>query len=139
MTARRRILGAAAGAVGLAAAGAVLGINHQSRAIRRRKGDTTPLGSLRSRSVTIVADDGVTASEWSRERLRAAERGTFQIETHLRRPDGHAAVAIVSATRSRASSRTASAASIAATPPPAITTPTGASCAPRAAVLTVEP
>jgi len=59
MTARRRILGAAAGAVGLAAAGAVLGINHQSRAIRRRKGDATPFGTLRSRPVTIIADDGV--------------------------------------------------------------------------------
>jgi pimeloyl-ACP methyl ester carboxylesterase len=59
MTARRRILGAAAGAIGLAAAGAVLGINHQSRAIRRRKGDATPFGTLRSRPVTIIADDGV--------------------------------------------------------------------------------
>jgi pimeloyl-ACP methyl ester carboxylesterase len=59
VTARRRILGAAAGAVGLAAAGAVLGINRQSRAIRRRTGDGTPFGSLRARPVTIVADDGV--------------------------------------------------------------------------------
>ena len=60
--------------------------------------DRTEDELLESSIFEIVADDGVTASEWSRERLRAAERGTFQIETHLRRPDGHAAVAIVSAT-----------------------------------------
>ena len=52
-------MGAAAGAVGLAAAGAALAIKRQSRAIGRRKADTTPFGSLRSRPVTIIADDGV--------------------------------------------------------------------------------
>jgi pimeloyl-ACP methyl ester carboxylesterase len=59
MSARGRILGAAAGAVGLAAAGAALGVRRQSRAIGRRKGDATPFGSLHSPPVTIVADDGV--------------------------------------------------------------------------------
>ena len=59
MTARGRILGAAAGAVGLAAAGAAFGIRRQSRAIGRRRGDGTPFGSLHSRPVTVVADDGV--------------------------------------------------------------------------------
>lgn len=59
MTLRRRILGAAAGAVGVAAAGAVVGITRQSRAIGRREVDGTPLGSLRSRPLTVVADDGV--------------------------------------------------------------------------------
>jgi pimeloyl-ACP methyl ester carboxylesterase len=57
MTTRRRIL--AAGALGLAAAGAAVGITRQSRAIGRRKTDPTPFGSLRSRPVTVVADDGV--------------------------------------------------------------------------------
>jgi pimeloyl-ACP methyl ester carboxylesterase len=59
VSARRRILGAAAGAVGLAAAGAAYGVSRKSRAIGRRKVDATPFGSLRSRPVTIVADDGV--------------------------------------------------------------------------------
>jgi pimeloyl-ACP methyl ester carboxylesterase len=59
MSTRGRILGAAAGAVGLAAAGAALGIRRQSRAIERRKGDATPFGSLHSAPMTIVADDGV--------------------------------------------------------------------------------
>ena len=49
MSARRRILGAAAGAVGLAAAGAAIGIRRQSRAIGRREDDATPFGSLHSR------------------------------------------------------------------------------------------
>jgi pimeloyl-ACP methyl ester carboxylesterase len=57
---RSRILGAAAaGVVGLAAAGAAVGVRRQSRAISRRKGDATPFGSLHSRPVTVVADDGV--------------------------------------------------------------------------------
>src|SRR3954447_21610766 len=59
MSTRGRILGAAAGAMGLAAAGAALGIRRQSRAIERRRGDTTPFGTLHSRPMTIVADDGV--------------------------------------------------------------------------------
>jgi pimeloyl-ACP methyl ester carboxylesterase len=59
MSARRRILGAAAGAVGLAAAGAAIGIRRQSRALGRRELDATPFGSLHSPPVTIVADDGV--------------------------------------------------------------------------------
>jgi pimeloyl-ACP methyl ester carboxylesterase len=59
MSTRGRILGAAAGAVGLAAAGAALGVRRQSRAIERRTGDQTPFGSLHSPPVTIVADDGV--------------------------------------------------------------------------------
>jgi two-component system cell cycle sensor histidine kinase/response regulator CckA len=60
--------------------------------------DRTEDELLESSIFEIVADDGLTGSEWSRERLRAAERSTFQVETHLRRPDGHPAVAIVSAT-----------------------------------------
>jgi pimeloyl-ACP methyl ester carboxylesterase len=59
MSTRGRILGAAAGAVGLAAAGTALGIRRQSRAIGRREGDGTPFGSLHSPPMTVVADDGV--------------------------------------------------------------------------------
>jgi pimeloyl-ACP methyl ester carboxylesterase len=59
MTLRHRVLGAAAGAAGLAAAGAALDVNRRSRAIRRRTGDSAPFGSLHSAPVTVVADDGV--------------------------------------------------------------------------------
>jgi pimeloyl-ACP methyl ester carboxylesterase len=60
MSTRRTILGAAAaGVVGLAAAGAAVGVRRQSRMIGRRAGDATPFGSLHSRPLTIVADDGV--------------------------------------------------------------------------------
>ncbi|WP_036564046.1 alpha/beta fold hydrolase [Nocardioides halotolerans] len=59
MSTRSKILGAAAGAVGLAAAGAAIGVRRQARAIGRRRGDATPFGTLRSRPVTVVADDGV--------------------------------------------------------------------------------
>jgi pimeloyl-ACP methyl ester carboxylesterase len=56
---RAKLLGAAAGAFGLAAAGTAIGVTRQSRAIDRRRADDTPFGSLRSRPVTVVADDGV--------------------------------------------------------------------------------
>jgi pimeloyl-ACP methyl ester carboxylesterase len=59
MTARRRVLGATAGAVGLAAAGAAVGVSRQRRAIGRRRIDETPFGTLRSRPLTVIADDGV--------------------------------------------------------------------------------
>src|SRR4051795_2839628 len=59
MSTRGRILGAAAGAMGLAAAGAALGIRRQGRAIEGRGGEGTPFGSLHSPPMTIVADDGV--------------------------------------------------------------------------------
>ena len=59
MSIRRRALGTAAGAAGVAAAGTALGISRQRRAIGRRRADATPFGSLRARPVTVVADDGV--------------------------------------------------------------------------------
>jgi pimeloyl-ACP methyl ester carboxylesterase len=59
MSARGKILGAAAGALGLAAAGTAIGVARQRRAIDHRKADDTPFGALRSRPVTVVADDGV--------------------------------------------------------------------------------
>src|SRR5262245_51530700 len=60
MTARRRIAEIAAGAVGLAVAGAAVRVAHRGRIIARRgAGDTTRLGHLRSAPRTVVADDGV--------------------------------------------------------------------------------
>ena len=56
----RRVLGVAAGAVGVAAAGTVLRVAQRRRIIARRGvGDSTPFGSLRSQPLTVVADDGV--------------------------------------------------------------------------------
>ena len=56
---KRRILGVAAGAAGVAAAGAAIGVARQRRVIGRRDIDHTPLGSLRSPPITVVADDGL--------------------------------------------------------------------------------
>jgi pimeloyl-ACP methyl ester carboxylesterase len=56
----RRVLGVAAGAVGVAAAGTALRVAQRRRIIARRGvGDATPFGSLRSQPLTVVADDGV--------------------------------------------------------------------------------
>jgi pimeloyl-ACP methyl ester carboxylesterase len=55
-----RVLGVAAGAVGLAAAGTVWRVAQRRRIIARRGvGDATPFGSLRAQPLTVVADDGV--------------------------------------------------------------------------------
>ncbi len=60
MSTARRILGVAAGAVGVAAAGTALRVAQRRRVIARRGvGDQTPFGSLRSQPLTVVADDGV--------------------------------------------------------------------------------
>ncbi len=60
MSTTRRVLGVAAGAVGVAAAGTALRVAQRRRIIARRGvGDTTPFGSLRSQPLTVVADDGV--------------------------------------------------------------------------------
>jgi pimeloyl-ACP methyl ester carboxylesterase len=59
MSARRTLLGAAAGAVGLAAAGAGVGVARQRRRIvRRGTGEKPAFGSLHADPVTVVADDG---------------------------------------------------------------------------------
>jgi pimeloyl-ACP methyl ester carboxylesterase len=59
VTARRTVLGAAAGALGLVAAGAGVGIARQRRAIAQRDTPEHPaFGTLRSDPVTVVADDG---------------------------------------------------------------------------------
>ncbi|HYH34743.1 MAG TPA: alpha/beta hydrolase [Nocardioides sp.] len=60
MSVKRRLLGAAASAAGVAAAGMAVGVARRRRVIARRgAGDASALGSLRSRPITVVADDGV--------------------------------------------------------------------------------
>jgi pimeloyl-ACP methyl ester carboxylesterase len=60
MSLRRRALGIAASAAGVAVAGTAAGVVHRRRVIARRGvGDETPFGGLRSTPVTVVADDGV--------------------------------------------------------------------------------
>ena len=55
-----KVLGVAAGAVGVAAAGTALRVAQRRRIIARRGvGDHTPFGSLRSPGLTVIADDGV--------------------------------------------------------------------------------
>lgn len=60
MSLARRVLGATAGAAGIAAAGTAVRIAQRHRVIAHRGvGDHTPFGSLRSPSLRVVADDGV--------------------------------------------------------------------------------
>ena len=60
MSLKGRILRIAAGAAGVAVAGTAVGVARQRRVISRRgAGEREPFGSLRSRAVTVVADDGV--------------------------------------------------------------------------------
>ncbi len=60
MSARGRILGIAAGAAGVAAAGVAARVVRRGRQIRHRDdGDHLPFGSLRADPITVVADDGV--------------------------------------------------------------------------------
>jgi pimeloyl-ACP methyl ester carboxylesterase len=72
---RRRALAYAAGAAGLAVAGAAAGVAHRRRVIAHRGvGDSTRLGSLRSAPITVVAEDGVPLHVEVDE-LPPAERG----------------------------------------------------------------
>ena len=59
MSTNHRTAGLVAGAAGLAAAGAAVGVVHQRRVISRRETDPIRLGSLRAEPRTMVADDGV--------------------------------------------------------------------------------
>lgn len=59
MSRRGRLVGSLAGALGVAAGTAAVGILRQQRAISRRAGEDIPFGSLRSTPVTVVADDGL--------------------------------------------------------------------------------
>ncbi len=60
MSVKRTLLGIAASAAGVAVAGTAVGVARRRRVIARRgAGDATPFGQLRSRPVTVVADDGV--------------------------------------------------------------------------------
>jgi len=55
-----KVLGVAAGAVGVAAAGTALRVAQRRSVISRRgAGDRTPFGSLRSKPIHVVTDDGV--------------------------------------------------------------------------------
>src|SRR4051794_40742812 len=60
MSVRGKVIGAVTvGAVGLAAAGAGVGVNRQRRRIMGRAPDDVPaFGSLRAEPITVVADDG---------------------------------------------------------------------------------
>lgn len=59
MSLTRKVLGATAGAVGLAAAGTAVGVARRRRSIARRDADGTEFGSLRAAPTTLVASDGV--------------------------------------------------------------------------------
>ena len=59
MSRRGRLVGSVAGALGVAAGTAAVGILRQQRAISRRAGEDIPFGSLRSTPVTVVTDDGL--------------------------------------------------------------------------------
>jgi pimeloyl-ACP methyl ester carboxylesterase len=60
MSATRKALSIAVGAVGVAAAGTALRVAQRRNVIARRgAGDETVFGSLRSSPITVVADDGV--------------------------------------------------------------------------------
>jgi pimeloyl-ACP methyl ester carboxylesterase len=60
MSATRKVLSVAAGAVGVAAAGTAIRVAQRRSVISRRDaGDHTPFGSLRSQPIIVVADDGV--------------------------------------------------------------------------------
>ncbi|WP_426246821.1 alpha/beta fold hydrolase [Nocardioides sp. LHG3406-4] len=59
MSVRGKILGAAAGAAGIAVAGTAVRVAQRQRVIARRgAGQDTPFGSLRSDPLVVVADDG---------------------------------------------------------------------------------
>jgi pimeloyl-ACP methyl ester carboxylesterase len=59
VTARRRLIGAIGGAVGLAAAGTAVGLLRQQRSVSVDAGQLVPFGTLRTDPITVVADDGV--------------------------------------------------------------------------------
>ena len=60
MSLARRVLGATAGAAGIAVAGTVVRVAQRQRVIAHRgAGEHTAFGSLRSPSLRVVADDGV--------------------------------------------------------------------------------
>lgn len=59
MSRRRRVAGSLAGALGLAAGTAAIGILRQQRQISRRAGESIAFGTLRSEPLSVLADDGV--------------------------------------------------------------------------------
>ncbi|WP_432477430.1 alpha/beta fold hydrolase [Nocardioides sp. GXQ0305] len=60
MSLKRKLFGAAASVAGVAIAGTAVGVARRRKVIARRgAGDATPFGSLRSRPITVIAEDGV--------------------------------------------------------------------------------
>ncbi len=60
MSVGRKVMGAAAGAAGIAAAGAAVRVAQRNRVIAKRgAGDETAFGSLHSTPLHVVADDGI--------------------------------------------------------------------------------
>jgi pimeloyl-ACP methyl ester carboxylesterase len=59
VSARNRILGSVAGALGIAAAGTAIGIMRQQREISHRAGERVAFGTLHSDPITVMAEDGV--------------------------------------------------------------------------------
>ncbi|GAA3544943.1 alpha/beta fold hydrolase [Nocardioides daeguensis] len=86
MSRRNRLVGSLAGALGVAAGTAAVGILRRERAISRRAGDDIPFGSLRSTPVTVVADDGLPLHVEVDEVEPAAAGGA--VERLLRRTKG---------------------------------------------------
>ncbi len=74
MSARNRIVGSVAAALGVAAAGTAVGVARQQQAISLRAGDDVEFGSLHSEPVTVVTPDGVPLHVEVDE-LGAAPRG----------------------------------------------------------------
>ncbi|GAA3816937.1 alpha/beta hydrolase [Nocardioides panacisoli] len=87
MTARRRILGSIAGAVGIAAAGGAVSLLRQQRQISRRAGESIAFGSLRSAPITVLADDGVPLHVEVDEVDEAVGGGRFLQRIRSSRPD----------------------------------------------------
>lgn len=76
MSIKGKIAGVAAGAIGVAVAGTAVEVARRRRVIARRgAGDRTPFGSLRSKPLTVVTDDGVPLHVEVDEFAGVPERG----------------------------------------------------------------
>ena len=79
MSAGKRMMGAAASAAGLAAAGAAIGVAQRSHVIAKRGvGDDTLFGSLHSAPLHVIADDGLAIHAEVDEVAPATSRGKKQ-------------------------------------------------------------
>ena len=91
MSARSRIVGGVAAALGVAAAGTAVGVARQQQAISLRAGDDVEFGSLHSDPVSVVTPDGVSLHVEVDE-LAAAPRG---LRRRLARTIDHREVTVV--------------------------------------------